>query len=68
MNFSRLGKSSMALIFTFLMAVAPFTISTELEIWRKKQFDSVIWDGDCGKINGNQAECVLVINAANVKK
>ena len=58
MNFSRLGKGSMALIFMFLMAVVPFTISTELEIWRKKQFDSVIWDGDCGKINGNQAECL----------
>ena len=48
----------MALNFMFLMTVIPFTIFTELEIWRKKQSDSVSWDGDCEKINGNQAECL----------
>ena len=30
----------------------------------KKQFVSVRWDGDCGKINGNQAKK----NVVNVKK
>ena len=46
----------MALVFIFLVVIVPFTISTELEVWRRKQFDSVVWDGDCGKINGNKAE------------
>lgn len=46
----------MALVFMFLVVIVPFTISTELEVWRGKQFDSVVWDGDCGKINGDKAE------------
>ena len=40
----------------FLVAFVPFTMSSMLEVWRGKQFDSVVWDGDCGKINGNKAE------------
>ena len=46
----------MAFVFMFLVVIVPFTISSKLEVWRGKQFDSVVWDGDCGKINGNKAE------------
>lgn len=46
----------MALVFIFLVVIVPFTISLELEVRRGKQFDSVVWDGDCRKINGHKAE------------
>lgn len=46
----------MALVFIFLVVIVPFTISLELEVRRGKQFDSVVWDGDCRKINGYKAE------------
>ena len=43
----------MAVTFVFLAAVFPFTFSVTLQVWRAKQ-DSVSWDGDCGKIDGDQ--------------
>ena len=46
----------MALVFIFLVVIVPFTISLELEVRRGKQFDSVVWNGDCRKINGYKAE------------
>ena len=53
--FSEAGtRRIMTLSFIFLIAFFPFTISKEIiiERGRQKDFDRIIWDGDCNKING----------------
>ena len=48
-------RKIMALSFIFLIGFLPFTTSTEIVIERgrkNKDFDRIIWDGDCNKING----------------
>ena len=45
---------TLTLSFIFLVAFFPSTTSTEIVIerGRQKDFDRIIWDGDCNKING----------------
>ena len=47
----------MAVSFIFLVAAFPFTFSVTLQVWRAKQ-DSASWDGDCGKIDGDQVNFI----------
>ena len=47
-------RGIMTLSFIFLMSFFPLTISMEIVIerGRQKDFDRIIWGGDCNKING----------------
>ena len=45
----------MAVSFVFLVAAFPFAFSVTRQVTRAQQ-DSVSWDGDCDKIDGDQVK------------
>ena len=47
-------RKTMALSFIFVIAFFPFSTAKNIVIERgkHKDFDRIIWDGDCNKING----------------